>query len=101
PDAQRRLDDLKQYWYFYYLIDTGAMEAKSPEMIEFLWKGQMSYMTAMHMATRRIFPEGSRRLYDLLPEDLLKEPAHYTAGETARWWKQLLDHWPAIEVDDF
>ncbi|MCA9067374.1 MAG: hypothetical protein KDA84_00525, partial [Planctomycetaceae bacterium] len=45
PDAQQRLDDLKQYWYFYYLIDTGAMEAKSPEMVEFFWKGQMSYMT--------------------------------------------------------
>lgn len=101
PDAQRRLDDLKQYWYFYYLIDTGAMEAKSPEMIKFLWKGQMSYMTAMHMVTRRTFPEGSRRLYDLLPAELLKEPAHYTFEETARWWKKILDHWPAIEVDEF
>ena len=23
PDAQRRLDDLKQFWYYYYLVDTG------------------------------------------------------------------------------
>lgn len=101
PDAQRRLDDLKQYWYFYYLIDTAAMASKSAEMIEFLWKGQMSYMTAMHMATRRTFPEGSRRLYELLPEDLLKEPAHYSKEETANWWTKIRDHWPAIEVNEF
>ncbi len=101
PDAQRRLDDMKQYWYFYYLIDAGAMAAKSPEMIEFLWKGQMSYMTAMHMATRRTFPGGSRRLYDLLPEELRKGPAHYSTEETAQWWTRLRDHWPAIEVDEF
>ncbi len=101
PDAQRRLDDLKQYWYFYYLIDTGAMAAKSPEMIEFLWKGQMSYMTAMHMAARRTFPQGSRRLYDLLPQELLASAAHYSPEETAAWWKRILDHWPAVEVDEF
>ncbi|MBI1313573.1 hypothetical protein GC176_19960 [bacterium] len=101
PDEQRRLDDLKQYWYFYYLIDTGAMAAKSPEMIQFLWKGQMSYMTAMHMATRYTFPSGGRRLEQLLPEELLKQPAHYSAGETAVWWQKILDHWPVVEVDDF
>ncbi|MEQ8785847.1 MAG: hypothetical protein RIC55_06090 [Pirellulaceae bacterium] len=101
PDAQRRLDDLKQFWYFYYLIDTGAMQAKSPEMVEFLWKGQMSYMTAMHMATRRTFPEGGRRLYDLLPEELLAGPAHYSPEETAAWWKRILEHWPAVEVHEF
>ncbi len=101
PDEQRRLDDLKQYWYFYYLIDTGAMAAKSPEMIEFLWKGQMSYMTAMHMAVRRTFPDGSPRLHEVLPEDLRQKPAHYSAEETARWWQRILDHWPTIEVDEF
>lgn len=101
PDAQRRLDDLKQYWYFYYLTDTGALTERSPEMIEFLWKGQMSYMTAMHMATRRTFPTGSRRLHELLPEDLRQKPAHYSVDETAEWWKHILDHWPMIEVSEF
>jgi hypothetical protein len=101
PDEQRRIDDLKQYWYFYFLIDTGAMAAKSPEMVEFLWKGQMSYMTAMHMATKRTFPIGSRRLEELLPEELLKQPAHYRAEETAVWWQKILEHWPVVEVDDF
>ena len=101
PDEQRRLDDLKQYWYFYYLIDTGAFSAKSPEMVEFCWKAQMSYMTAMHMATRYTFPSGSRRLNDLLPEEPLKQPAHYSPEETAVWWQKILEHWPVIEVDDF
>lgn len=101
PDAQRRLDDLKQFWYLYYLLDTGAMEKKAPEMLEFLWKGQMSYMTAMHMATRRTFPQGSRRLNDLLPAELLAGPAHYTPAETAAWWQKILDHWPAIDVNSF
>lgn len=101
PDAQRRIDDLKQCWYFYYLTDTGAMAAKSPEMIEFLWKGQMSYMTAMHMATRRTFPKGSRRLHELLPEGLRQEPAHYSVEETAAWWSRIHSHWPMIEVSEF
>ena len=101
PAAQRRLNDLKQYWYFYYLIDVGAMAEKSPEMVEFLWKGQMSYMTAMHMATRRTFPEGGRRLNDLLPEELLNQPAHYTPEETAVWWGKILKHWPLIDVTEF
>lgn len=101
PAAKRRIDDVKQYWYFYYLIDTGQLAAKSPAMMTFLWKGQMSYMTAMHMATRRTFPNGSRRLHELLPEELRQKPAHYTAEETAKWWDRILEHWPLIEVDSF
>ncbi|MCA9176536.1 MAG: hypothetical protein KDB14_18740 [Planctomycetales bacterium] len=101
PAAQRRLDDLKQYWYFYYLVDTGAMTEKSPEIVEFLWKGQMSYMTAMHMVMRRAFPDGSRRLHELLPAELRRGPAHYTAAETEAWWRRVREHWPVVEIDQF
>ncbi len=94
PDEQRRLDDLKQYWYFYFLIDTGALAAKSPEMVEFCWKAQMSYMTAMHGDALHI-STGSRRLHDLLPEELLKQPAHYSPEETAVWWQKNSQHWPS------
>ncbi|QDU97206.1 hypothetical protein [Lignipirellula cremea] len=100
PAAQKRLDDLKQYWYFYYLLDQGAMEAKSPELIEFLWKGQMSYATAMHMVLRRTFP-GQNRIEPVVPAELQAGPAHYTPEETARWWRQVLEHWPLLEVDHF
>ncbi len=32
PAAQRRLNDLKQYWYYYYLVDTGQDKASYPAM---------------------------------------------------------------------
>lgn len=99
--AKHRIDDVKQFWYFYFLIDTGQLAARSSEMKTFLWKGQMSYMTAMHMATRRTFPNGSRRLHELLPEALRQQPAHYTREETDDWWNRILDHWPLIDVDSF
>lgn len=53
PWIQRRLDDVKQYWYYYYLTRTTAPSAD--RFKEFVWKGQMSYTTAMEMVMRRIF----------------------------------------------
>jgi len=99
PDARRRLDDLKQYWYFYYLIDSGAMERKTPELVEFLWKGQMSYATAMHMVLKRAFDE--RSVAAVVPAEWRRGPAHYTTEETAAWWRKVLDHWPTVEVSQF
>ena len=99
PEAQRRLDDLKQFWYFYYLVDTGAMDAKSPEFVEFLWKGQMSYATAMHAVLKRAYNE--RSIVAVVPESLQQGPAHYTSAETAVWWQKILDHWPTVEVSLF
>lgn len=101
PDAQRRLDDLKQYWYFYYLLETGTVAAKSPEMVEFLWKGQMSYMTAMHMAVKRTFGTGNSQIAQVVPDAIRQGPAHYTPEETAAWWRKMLEHWPSIEVANF
>lgn len=100
PDAQRRLDDLKQYWYYYYLVDVGAMEQKSPELLEFLWKGQMSYVTAMHMVLHRAIG-WKTSLAAVLPESLRQGPAHYTPAETAAWWSKVLNHWPTIDVTQF
>jgi hypothetical protein len=101
PAAQRRLDDLKQYWYFYYLVDTGALQAKSPELVEFLWKGQMSYMTAMHMVLHRAFGWNDARVTAHVPEEMTRGPAHYTPDETAAWWKRILGHWPTVDVAVF
>lgn len=99
PDAQRRIDDAKQYWYYYYLLDTDRAKRDSPELLEFTWKGQSSYMTAMHMVLNRAFVE--RSLVNVVPEQLRQGPAHYTPDETARWWRAVLDHWPTIDVATF
>lgn len=99
PAAQRRVDDVKQFWYFYYLRESGKATADSGEMKEFLWKGQMSYMTAMHMAAKRIFDK--LRVNDVVPKELQEGPAHYSHEETAAWWKQMLDFWPLTAVSDF
>lgn len=98
PDAKRRLDDVKQYWYWYYLLDTDRAKRGVPELVEFLWKGQMSYMTAMHMAVKRTHGNENFRLETVIPESLRNGSAHYTPEETAAWWKRMLEHWPEIEV---
>lgn len=99
PDAQRRLDDLKQYWYFYFLLDTDRAKPDAPEMIEFAWKAQMSYANAMHMVLNRVWTK--RSVADVVPETLRAGPAHYSPDETAAWWRKVLEHWPAIEVANF
>lgn len=99
PDAQRRIDDLKQYWLYYYLLDTGKDKPDSPEMLEFAWKGQMSYANAMHMVVNRVWQ--SRRVTDVVPESIRQGPAHYTAAETEAFWQKILAHWPVIVVSQF
>ena len=49
-------------------------------MREFVWKGQMSYMTAMHMVTRTIFNTNSAA--DAAGPEFNTGPAHYTHEET-------------------
>ena len=101
PDEQRRLDDLKQYWYFYYLLDTDAPTKKTPEFMEFVWKGQMAYMNAMHMIVHRFFGWRGPKVGELVPPEIAAGPAHYTPAETAAWWTKVLEHWPAIDVSQF
>jgi len=107
---QRRLDDIKQYWYFYFLIDTDPRINKddpntpaippTPAMQTFAWKGQMSYMTAMHMALKILFYKDTRNTKDLLAS-VNKGPAHYTSEETAIWWADVVAHWSPVPVDHF
>jgi len=99
PAAQRRLDDLKQFWYFYYLLESGKGKADSRELREFVWKGQMSYMTAMHMVTRTIFKTDSAR--DAAGAEFNTGSAHYTHAETQAWWAKMLEAWPVTPVSDF
>ena len=48
PDEQARLDDLKQYWYYFYLVDTKKDTAALPEMREFAWKGHVIHDCDAH-----------------------------------------------------
>jgi hypothetical protein len=99
PDAQRRLDDLKQFWYFYYLLDTGQAKSDSDAMKEFVWKSQMSYITASDM-TIDFFPQANRNP-GAAAGDYAKGPARYTHGETQQWWSKVRAHWPPPEVQQF
>jgi len=99
PEAQRRLDELKQRWYFYYLLQAGKALKTDPEMQEFAWKGQTSYMVAHHVILRRVF--GTNLVDEALPETLRHGPAHYTRAETEAWWAKVLAHWPYTPVKVF
>jgi hypothetical protein len=98
PAAQRRLDDLKQYWYFYYLVDSRQDQANSPAMRELFWKGQRSYVNASHMIARTIFQTSSAAE---AAGNFLGQPAHFTSAETATWWPRVLEYWPVVEVSRF
>ena len=99
PEAQNRLDDLKQFWYFYYLVASGQTNPPSPALREFLWKGQMSYMTAMHMVAGRYFK--SSKVREIVGQEIRTGSAHYTPEETAAWWKAVTEFWPLIPVTRF
>lgn len=98
PDARRRIDDMKQFWYYYYLVDTGENKPTSPAMRELFWKGQMSYMNASHMIARRVFGTSDTKY---AAADYVGTPARFTTEETAGWWPKILDHWPVVPVTKF
>lgn len=99
PAAQRRLDDLKQYWYYHYLVESGQAKPPSRAMKEFVWKGQMSYVNAMHVPVRTFFQTYEAK--DAAGLEFNTGPAHYTAAETAEWWAKVLDFWKLTPVDAF
>ena len=99
PAAKLRIDDVKQFWFYYYLRESGQATADSPALKEFMWKGQMSYMTAMHMVGSRFFKSGKVR--DIAGPQLASGPAHYTPEETAAWWRKVLDFWKVTPVANF
>lgn len=102
PDAQKRIDDVKQFWYYYYLISSGRHRVDSDEMMEFLWKGQMSYMVAMQVPVRNL---GERKdglgVNKMVGGEISSGPAHYTHEETQAWWKKVMEYWPEIKVTGF
>jgi hypothetical protein len=98
-DVQRRFDDLRQYWYFYYLLDSGQAVPTNTAFREFIWKCQTSYITSTDMLIDR-FPDANRSPV-VAAGDYAKGPAHYTHEETNRWWAKVLKHWPVTEVDRF
>jgi len=98
PAAQHRLDDLKQYWYLYYLIDTGEAKSSSTALRELLWKGQMSYANASHMISRVFFNTSDAAK---AAGEFSQGPAHFTTDETAVWWPKVLAHWPIVPVTPF
>lgn len=102
PAAQRRLDDLKQFWYYAYLLDHDKMKANDPDTREFAWKGQMSYMNAMHVVVRRVFGQGGvNGVVEAVGPDIAGGPAHYTHAETQAWWAKVLEYWPLEPVTRF
>ncbi|HOL35580.1 MAG TPA: hypothetical protein PKW86_06880 [bacterium] len=98
PDVQKRIDDVKQYWYYHYLEESGKATPTSKEMQEYVWKGQMSYMVAMHAVVRRVF--GTHIVKNVAGE-FTSGPAHYTHQETEKWWSQVLDFWKLVPVTYF
>lgn len=99
PAEKRRLDDLKQYWYLYYLIESGQAKSDNRAMKELAWKGQMSYINAMHVPVRTVFKSYDAK--EAAGPEFNTGPAHYTTAETAQWWPKVLDYWKLTPVDSF
>jgi hypothetical protein len=114
PAAQRRLDDLKQYWYYHYLVQSEHNTPHDERLREYVWKGQMSYMVSMHLVVKRHIggrdntsvQEAVSGAHSGQPEieeislavldrkDVTQGPAHFTHEETQKWWAEVLAFWP-------
>jgi hypothetical protein len=99
PQEERRIDDLKQYWYGHYLMDSGKYAHDSAETKEFLWKGQMSYITGMEGLLARDFKTADVK--SIVGPALAAGAAHYTHAETQVWWPKVLAFWPLTSVSLF
>src|ERR1044072_2325986 len=87
--VQRRIDDLKQYWYCYYLQAAGD----GAGMQAFVGRGQMSYMNAMYGVLENVYPTTTNPAVAAGPV-ISAGPAHYSAAQTAVWWAQVRAFWP-------
>ncbi|MFA5343011.1 MAG: hypothetical protein WC381_03500, partial [Kiritimatiellia bacterium] len=106
---QRRLDDLKQFWYYYYLQDVGV-DNSLPEFKELLWKGQMSYMNPLVTLLYNVFKDvrfdaveriASPNFFNTNVTPPFVAAAHYEPSETAGWWANVVRHWPMTPVNEF
>lgn len=101
PDAKQRIDELKQWWYHFYFIDTNQRSASVPAFQEFVWKGQMSYQVTQRYNFRD-GGFGSVTPYEALANSSYPYgPARYTAAETAAWWNLVKARWPYTAVTEF
>jgi hypothetical protein len=100
PDAQRRIDDVKQYWYAHYLMDSGKYTVNSPEVKEFLWKVQMSYMVSTFALAARDF-NNQLDIKAIVGDKISAGPAHYTHEEMQAWWPKVLEYWKLTPVQVF
>jgi hypothetical protein len=90
-DELKRIDDIKQYWYNLHLFDTKQHNKNSKEFKTYLWKGQMSYMVAMHALLSKYF--NSRDVRAVVGNEISETPAHYTHQETRVWWNKVMSQW--------
>ena len=123
---KQRLNEVKQFWYYYYLQDhvmsrsggwpkamhTNINPAIVDKVKEFLWKGQMSYITPLYCFTWGMFRQMGNKV-DILsiynvcsPTYYDKDkrfiaPAHYSAAETAAWWADVVKYFPYTPVSQF
>lgn len=103
--AQRRIDDLKVFWYYHYLLDSNV-PAENPEEIdaqldrvqEFAWKGQMAHTVHMFRAVPGLC--GTKDTVKAAGA-YANGPAHYTHEEVSDRWQQVLDFWKPVPVDQF
>ena len=102
-DAQRRLDDVRLFWYFYYLMDTQQLDRDNPRARELMWKGQSSYTVCMYEMSYWVF--FTPWVFDMpelrAPIDYTAGPAHYTPEEVAQWWALVTAHWPYEPVSSW
>lgn len=95
-DAQRRLDDVKQFWYFYYLMATGQLDRANPRARELMWKDQSAFTVCNYeLAYWVFFTPWVAEMPELRsPIDYTAGPAHYTPAEIAEWWALVRAYWP-------
>jgi hypothetical protein len=125
-DEKQRLNELKQFWYYYYLQDhvmsrsgswpgnmkTSIEPAIVDKVKEFLWKGQTSYIVPLYCFTWGMFRSMGNKvdipsIYDVCSPTYFDKsrqyaaPAHYTAAETAGWWADVVKYFPYTPVSQF
>lgn len=108
PDTiwQRRLDDLKLHWYFYWLMHTDQLVKTNERTQELMWKGQSSFTLSTYLIAYDVFEDRYADLQHIMEDvaasggtDYTAGPAHYTEEETTNWWSIVRAHWPYTKVD--
>ena len=104
--AQQRVDSMKVFWYYYYLLDSkkpgedeDEMQAQLDRVQEFAWKGQMAHTVNMYKALEGLC--GTRNPAEAAGPEYARGPAHFTHEEVSERWQHVLNFWKPIPVDHF